>query len=111
MLVVAVVAGFLVADGVAMYEAQRTAARLAEEVAQEAAHTFLATHGSEDAAHTIAQSLAAEAGVELIGLEFHKGTTRWFEATVLVRSEAYFLKYFPLLKDRLAWQATSVVHF
>jgi hypothetical protein len=111
MLLVAVVGGFLLADGVALYDAHRTADRLAEQLAQEAARAFVATQGDQAAAEEVARSLAAEAGAELVGLEYHKGTTRWFEARVLVRSEGYFLKHFPLLKDRLAWEAAAVVHF
>lgn len=111
MLFVVVGAGLLVADGVEMYAAQRTAARTAEQIAQQAVQTFLNTHGNEEAAERLAQAVAAEAGVELVDLSYHKGTTRWFEVTVRARSASYLLKHLPFLRDQLAWEATSVLHF
>ncbi len=110
-LVLFALVGFLVADGVEMYKAHREAVRQAEAVAQQAAQVFLATNGSENASERVAQAVAAEAGVELLDLSYHRGTTRWVEATVRAESESRFLRRLPFLRDFLDWEATAVVHF
>lgn len=110
-LVILVVVGFLVVDGVGMYVAHRTAAELSEAVAEEAAQAYVDTKGSEAAAERVAQAVAAEAGVELLDVAYHRGTTRWYEATVRAEGKSYFLRHLPLVKDHLDWESTAVVHF
>jgi hypothetical protein len=106
-----VVVGFLVVDGVGMYVAHRTAGELSEAVAEEAAQAYVDADGSEAAAKRAAEAVAAEAGVELLDVTYHRGTTRWYEATVRAEGKSFFLKHLPLVKDRLDWESTAVVHF
>lgn len=110
-LVLLALVGLLVVDGVGMYVAHRTAAELSEAVAEEAAQAFVETDGSEAAAQLAAEAVAADAGVELLDVTYHRGTTRWYEATVRAEGRSYFLKHLPLIRDRLDWEATAVVHF
>jgi hypothetical protein len=111
LLVILGLVGFLVVDGVGMYVAHRQAVALSERVAEQAALTYVDTKGSEEAAERVAEAVAAEAGVELVDVAYHRGTTRWYEATVRAHGKSYFLKHLPLIREHLAWESTAVVHF
>ncbi len=106
----AIVAVFIF-DGVSMYGAHREAVNFSREAAEQAAQTFVDTRGSQDAVHRIVQDMAAEEGVELVDMSYHKGTTRWYEVTIKAQSDSVLLKYIPYLKDRLAQQSTTIEHF
>ena len=101
----------LVFDGVSMYGAHREAVNFSSKAAQQATHTFVATKGNEDAVLGIVQGMATDEGVELVGLSYHKGTTRWYEVTIKAKSNSILLKYIPYLKDQLAQQSTTIDHF
>lgn len=106
----AVVAVF-VFDGVSMYGAHREAVDFADEAATQAAQTFVDTKGNEDAVHRRIQDMASEEGVELVYLEYHKGTTRWYEVTIEANSDSILLKHIPYFKDRLSQKSTTIQHF
>lgn len=106
-----VLAGFLVADGTSMYAAHRNAVDFSNRAAERAGQTYVNSNGSEDAVHRAIQDMAADEGVKLVDLSYHKGTTRWYEVTAQAIGSTHLLKYLPFLKDHLAQQSTSVVHF
>ena len=101
----------LILDGVSMYGAHREAVDFSAEAAEQAARTFINTKGSEDAAHMTVTDLAAEGGVELVDMSYHKGTTRWYEVTIKAEGSSILLKYIPYFKDRLSQKSTTIEHF
>ena len=105
------VVAVLIADGTSMYGAHRTAVSFSAQAAQQAAQTFVDTRGNEDAVHRVVQDMAARQDVELVDLTYHKGTTRWYEATVKAQSASILLKHLPFFKDHLAQESTAVSHF
>jgi hypothetical protein len=105
------VVGVLVADGINMYGAQRTAANFSSTAAEQAVKTYVATKGNEDAVHKLIQDMAVDRGVELIDVSYHKGTTRWYEVTVTAQGATYLLKHLPYLKDHLAQKSTAIAPF
>jgi hypothetical protein len=109
-IVLAVVAA-LVVDGLGMYVAHRTAVEVAKGSAEQAAKTFVATKGSEAAAEEVVQSIADEAGVQLVAADYHKVSSRWYEVTIRTEPRTYFLRHLPYLKDYLTQESTAVVHF
>jgi hypothetical protein len=106
----AIVAVFI-ADGASMYGAHRNAVNFAAQAAEQAAQTYVDTRGNEDAAHRAVQDLAADKGVELVDLSYHRGTTRWYEVTVQAEGSSILLKHLPYFKDHLAQRSTAVTHF
>ena len=106
----AIVAVFI-ADGVSMYGAHRTAVNFSAEAARQAAQTYVDTRGNEDAVHRAIQDLATNDNVELLALTYHRGTTRWYEVKVEVKSSSILLKHFPFFRDRLAQESTAILHF
>ena len=109
-ILLAIVAVFI-ADGASMYGAHRTAVNFSAQAAEQAAQTFVDTRGNEDAAHRVVQDLAANQGVELVDLSYHKGTTRWYQIKVKVESASILLKHLPFFKDHLAQQSSAITHF
>ncbi len=105
------IVGVLVFDGVSMYTAHRDAVNFSAQAAEKAAQTFVDTEGNEDVVHRVVQDLAMNEGAELVDLSYHKGTTRWYQATVQVESGSILLKYIPYFKSRLAQQSTTIRHF
>ena len=111
MVIVLALVAVLVADGASMYGAHRSAVNFASQAADQAIQTFVDTGGSEDAVHRVIQDMAVNAGVELVDLSYHKGTTRWYEVTVRAVGTTYLLNHLPYIKDHLAQQSTTVEHF
>ncbi len=103
--------GVLVADGMSMYGARRSAVDFSDRAAEQAVQTYVDTGGSEDAVHRVIQDMAVAEGIELVDLSYHKGTTRWYEVTVRAVGTTYLLGHLPLVKDRLAQKSSSVAHF
>jgi hypothetical protein len=109
--IVLVIVGFLVVDGVNMYGAHRSAVNVSNRAAEEAAQTYVDSGGSQEAAKRTVETLAQVEGVEVVSVSYHKGTTRWYEVTIRALGSSYFLKHLPLVKDHLAQESTAVVHF
>jgi hypothetical protein len=103
--------GVLVADGVSMYSAHRSAVNFSNRAVEQAAQTYVDTGGSEDAVHRVIQDMAVSEGVELIDLSYHKGTTRWYEVTARAVGTTYLLGHLPFVKDHLAQLSSAVAHF
>jgi hypothetical protein len=110
-IVLLAVVGVLVADGVNMYGAQRTAANFSSTAAEQAVKTYVDTKGNEDAVHKVIQDMAVDQGVELIDVSYHKGTTRWYEVTVKAQGTTYLLNHLPYLKNHLAQTSTATAPF
>jgi hypothetical protein len=110
-LVLLTLAGFLVADGTSMYAAHKNAVDFSNRAAEQAAHAYLKSKGNEVVVQKDIQEMAAKEGVQLVGLSYHWGTTRWYEVTVKASGTSYLLKHLPYVKDHLAQQSTAVVHF
>jgi len=49
--------------------------------------------------------------VELVDVSYHKGTTQWYEVTRAAAGTSYFLKYLPVIKDRLVQESRAIAHF
>jgi hypothetical protein len=109
--IVLALVGVLVADGVSMYAAHRSAVNFSNRAAEQAVQTYVDTGGSEDAVHRVIQDMAVNEGVELVELSYHKGTTRWYEVTVQAAGSTYLLGRIPFVKDRLAQQSSAIAHF
>jgi hypothetical protein len=105
------IVGVFIADGVSMYNAHREASNFASKVAQQAAQAYVDTQGNEDAVHRSMQDMAINEGVELTDLSFHKGTTRWYQVSIKVRSGGILLRHLPFVQDLTVQEATSVEHF
>jgi hypothetical protein len=109
-ILLALVAVFI-ADGVSMYGAHRNAVNLAAQAAEQAAQTYVDTKGNEDAVHRTVQDMAADKGVALLDLSYHKGTTRWYEVSVEATGSSILLKRLPYFKDHIAQRSTAITHF
>lgn len=105
------IAGFLIADGIGMYGAHRAAADFTADAAKRAVQAYKDTGGSEVAVQSAVQVMAVDAGVELVEVSYHKGTTQWYEVTARAAGTSYFLKYLPIIKDRLVQESRAVAHF
>ena len=105
------IVGVFIADGVSMYGAHRTAVNFSTEAAGQAAQTYVDTGGNEDAVHRAIQDMATTDNVELLALNYHRGTTRWYEVKVEVKSSSILLNHLPFFKDHLAQQSTAILHF
>ncbi len=103
--------GVFVADGANMYGAHRKAVNFANEAAEQATQTYVDTGGSQDAVHRVVQEMAADDGVELVDLSYHRGTTQWYEVTVKAQPISYVLNHIPFIKGRLVQESTAVAHF
>jgi hypothetical protein len=104
-------AGFLIADGVAMYGARGEAADFTAKAAEQAVQTYKDTDGSEGTVLEVVQEMAVDAGVELVDVSYHKGTTRWYEVTARAVGTSYFLKHLPIVKNHLVQESRAVAHF
>ncbi len=104
-------AAFLIADGIGMYGAHQAAADFTADAAQRAVQAYKDTGGSEVAVQAAIQVLAVDAGVELVDVSYHKGTTQWYEVTARAAGTSYFLKYLPVIKDRLVQESRAIAHF
>jgi hypothetical protein len=104
-------AGFLIADGIGMYGARQAAADFTAKAAARAVQTYEETGGSEVAVQSALQMMAVDAGVELVDVSYHKGTTRWYEVTARVVGTSYFLRHLPVIKDHLVQESRAVAHF
>jgi hypothetical protein len=109
--VVLALVGVLVADGVSMYAAHRSAVDFSNRAVEQAARTYVETGGSEDAVHRVIQDMAVNEGVELLDLSYHKGWTQWYEVTVQAVGTTYLLRHLPFVKDHLAQLSSAVAHF
>jgi hypothetical protein len=105
------IVGVFIADGVSMYNAHREAVNFSAKAAQEAAQAYVDTRGNEDAVHRSIQDMAIDKGVELTGISFHKGTTRWYAVSIKVHSGGLLLKHLPFVQDLTVQEATSIEHF
>jgi ribosome maturation factor RimP len=81
------------------------------EAAEQAAQIFVDTKGNEDTVHRTIQDMATTEGVELVDMNYHKGTTRWYEVTIKAEGDSILLKYIPYFKDRLSQKSTAIEHF
>jgi hypothetical protein len=109
--VVLALVGVLVADGLSMYGAHGDAVNFSNQAAEQAAQTFVDTGGSQDTVHRVIQDMAVKAGIELVDLSYHKGTTQWYEVTVKAVGTSYLLGHLPYFKDHLAQEYTAIAHF
>lgn len=105
------IVGVFVADGVSMYGAHQNAVNFSNQAANQAAQTFVDTGGNKDAVQSVIQDMAVNAGVELVDLSYHQGTTRWYEVTVKAVGKSLLLKHLLYLKDHLAQESTAIAHF
>jgi hypothetical protein len=110
-LILLALVAILVADGSSMYGAHRNAVNFSAEAADQAAQTFVDTSGNQDAARRAVQDMASGAGVDLVDISYHRGTTQWYQVTVKVESGSILLRHLPYFKDHLAQWSTSVEHF
>jgi len=109
-IILAVIAALAV-DGFGMYVAHRTAVEVAAGAAKQAAQTYVVSKGNEQAAEQVVKAIAEEARAQLVAVDYHKATARWYEVTIRTEPRSYFLKHLPVLKDYLAQESTAVVHF
>jgi hypothetical protein len=110
-LVLLAIMSVLVFDGVSMYGAHRDAMDFSEQAAKQAAQTYVDTSGNEDAVRTRIETMAAEGGVQVVDLSYHKGTTRWYQVTIEAQGQSILLKYIPYFKDQLSQDSTTIQHF
>jgi len=110
-LVLLAIMAVLVVDGVSMYGAHRDAVDFSEQAARQAAKTYVDTNGNEDAVKQRIESMAAEGGVQVVDLSYHKGTTRWYQVTIEAQGGSILLKYIPYFKNQLSQDSTTIQHF
>jgi hypothetical protein len=110
-LVLLAIVGVFIADGSSMYAAHREAVNFSKEAAGQAAQTFVDSKGNQDVVRASVEDLATSEGVELVNVQYHKGTTRWYEVTVRVQRGSILLRHLPFFQDHLAQESTSVEHF
>jgi hypothetical protein len=106
-----VLAGFLIADGIGMWGARQDATEFSNLAAQKAVDTYMESGGREDTVKSVIQNMAVDAGIELVDLSYHEGTTRWYEVTVRAIGTSYFLRHLPVVKDHLVQESRAVAHF
>lgn len=110
-IVILAIIAIMAVDGFGMLKAHRIAVEVAKGSAEQAVIVHKATGGSQIRAVEVVQSIADEAGVELLMADYHSGVEQWYQVTVQMEPKTYFLGLIPQLRERLVRESTAIAHF